>query len=115
MRTSEAKRNFSLQLHERCSCFEKKAFSKHITKDEYDFEQKVWNSLSCKTFQGYMEIYLLANCLLLCNVFLRHSSLTLELLSDINQYLFIIKGIRGGMSMVSKRYALANNKYVEGV
>ena len=40
------------------------------------------------------------------NAFLRHSSLTLELLSDINQYLFIIKGIRGGMYIVSKRYAL---------
>ena len=48
------------------------------------------------------------------DAFLRHSSLTLELLSDINQYLFIIKGIRGGMSMVSKRHAVANNKYVEG-
>ena len=23
----------------------------HITKDEYDFAQKVWNSSSCKTFQ----------------------------------------------------------------
>ena len=45
---------------------------------------------------------------------MRNSSLTLELLSDINQYLFIIKGIRGGMSMVSKRYAVTNNKYVEG-
>ena len=31
----------------------------HITKDEYDFAQKVWNSFSCKTFQDYMEIYLL--------------------------------------------------------
>ena len=28
----------------------------HITKDEYDFAQKVWNSFSCKTFQDYMEI-----------------------------------------------------------
>ena len=115
----------------------------HITKDEYDFAQKVWDRFSCKTFQDYTEIYLLADCLLLCDVFenfrsnclqqynidpcyyfsaphftfdafLRHSSLTLELLSDINQYLFIIKGIRGGMSMVSKRHAVANNKYVEG-
>ena len=41
----------------------------HITKDEYDFAQKVWNSFSCKTFQDYMEIYLLADCLLLCDVF----------------------------------------------
>ena len=115
----------------------------HITKDEYDFVQKVWDKFSCKTFQDYMEIYLLADCLLLCDVFenfrsnclqqynidpcyyfsaphftfdafLRHSSLTLELLSDIHQYLFIIKGIRGGMSMVSKRHAVTNNKYVEG-
>ena len=84
----------------------------HINKDEYDFTQKVWNSFSCKTFQDYMEIYLLADFTF--DAFLRHSSLTLELLSDINQYLFIIKGIRGSMSMVSKRYALTNNKYVEG-
>ena len=41
----------------------------HITKDEYDFAQKVWDSFSCKTFQDYMEIYLLADCLLLCDVF----------------------------------------------
>ena len=41
---------------------------KHITTDEYDFAQKVWNSFSCKTFQDYMEIYLLADCVLLCDV-----------------------------------------------
>ena len=70
------------------------------------------------------------DCVLLCDVFENSRSnclqqynidpcyyvisLTLELLSDINQYLVIIKGIRGGMSMVSKRYALINNKFVEG-
>ena len=45
----------------------------HITKDEYDFAQKVWNSFSCKTFQDYMEIYLLADCLLFyyCVMFLK--------------------------------------------
>ena len=41
----------------------------HVTKDEYDFAQNIWNSFSCKTFQDYMEIYLLADCLLLCDVF----------------------------------------------
>ena len=33
----------------------------HITKDEYDFVEKVWDRFSCKTFQDYMEIYLLAD------------------------------------------------------
>ena len=41
----------------------------HRTKDGYDFAQKVWNSFSCKTFQDYIKIYLLADCLLLCDVF----------------------------------------------
>ena len=43
------------------------------------------------------------------DAFLRHSNLTLELLSDVNQYLFIVKEIRGGMSMVSKRQLLISN------
>ena len=96
----------------------------HISQEEYTFAQKVWDSFSCKIFQDYMEIYLLADCLLLCDVFenfrtnclgqynidpcyyfsaphftfdafLRHNNLTLEVLSDVNQYLFIVTGIRG--------------------
>ena len=42
----------------------------HITKDEYDFAQKVWNSFFCKTFQDYMEIYLLAD-VYYCVMFLK--------------------------------------------
>ena len=41
----------------------------HITKDEYDFVQKFGIDFPAKTFQDYMEIYLLADCLLLCDVF----------------------------------------------
>ncbi|KAK3796762.1 hypothetical protein RRG08_045769 [Elysia crispata] len=38
----------------------------------------------------------------------------LELLTDYDQHLFIEKGMRGGISMVSKRHARANNPAVEG-
>ena len=36
----------------------------------------------------------------------------LEKISDINKYLFIEKGLRGGISYIAKRYAKANNKYI---
>jgi hypothetical protein len=36
----------------------------------------------------------------------------MELISDPDMYLLTERGIRGGISTITKRYAIANNKYM---
>ena len=40
------------------------------------------------------------------------ADIKLEEISDIDKYLFIEKGLRGGISFIAKRYTKANNKYM---
>ena len=37
----------------------------------------------------------------------------LELITDINKYLFIEQGLRGGISYICKIFSEANNKYIK--
>ena len=43
---------------------------------------------------------------------LKMTGMRLEKILDIDMYLFIEKGLRGGISYIAKRYAKANNKYI---
>ena len=43
---------------------------------------------------------------------LKMTEIELELISDIDIYLFVEKGMRGGISYIAKKYSKANNKYM---
>ena len=43
---------------------------------------------------------------------LKMTGIESQKISDIGKYLFTEKGTRGGVSYIAKRYAKANNKYM---
>ena len=46
------------------------------------------------------------------NAMLKMTGVKLETISDIDKYLSIENGLRGGISYIAKRYAKANNRYM---
>lgn len=113
----------------------------HISDAEYSFAQFVWKEMECKTFKDYLETYLVTDVLLLADVFenfrtncildyeldpahylssaqftfdafLRHSLCKLDSFQDVDHYLYVQSGIRGGVSQISHRSSVANNKYL---
>ena len=114
----------------------------HITDDEYDHAKKVWKAFKIKTMGEYHDLYLGSDVLLLADVFenfrktclqyykldpchyftspglswdamLNMTNIKLELMTDIDMYQFIEKGMRGGVSYIAHRYVMANNKYMK--
>ena len=112
-----------------------------ISEDDYEHAKTVWKKFKIKSMRDYHDLYLESDVLLLADVFenfrnvclknykldpawyytspgltwdaaLKMTGIELELLTDPDMLLMIEKGIRGGVSMISKRHGKANNKYM---
>ena len=116
---------------------------KGITEEEHEHAKQVWETFGCRNLGDYHDLYVATDTLLLADVFeifrnvcqekygldpahyysapglswdslLKKTGVELELVTDLDMHLFIKRGMRGGISMASKRYAKANNPRVEG-
>ena len=114
----------------------------HITDEDYKHAQTVWETFNLNTMGDYHNLYLKSDILLLADVFenfrktclqyykldpchyftspglswdsmLKMTDIKLELMTDIDMFQFIEKGLRGGISYIANRYGKANNKYMK--
>ena len=113
------------------------------TRDEqYTHAQKVLDIFKLNNMGEYHDLYLKSDILLLADIFenfrktclqyykvdpahyftspglswdamLKMTGIKLELMTDVDMFQFIEKGMRGGISYISHRYGKANNKYMK--
>ena len=67
---------------------------------------------TCLKFYGLDPCHYFSSPGLSWDATLKMTGVKLEKISDIDKYLFNEKGLRGGISCIAKRYAKANNKYM---
>ena len=67
---------------------------------------------TCLKFYGLDPCHYFSSPGLSWDAMLKMTGVKLEKISDIDKYLFIEKGLRGGISYIAKRYAKANNKHM---
>ena len=119
------------------------SLSDESTSDQdYQHAQQVWSTFNCRNIGDYHDLYLKTDVLLLADVFenfrktamttygldpawyytlpgyswdclLKLTNISLEQITEPDMYLFMEKGLRGGISMVSHRHAQANNPQMQ--
>ena len=115
----------------------------NISDDDYEHAKKVFESFEMKDLGDYHNLYLLTDVLLLADVFesfrdtcmqnygldaahsytapglawqaaLKMTEVELDLFTDPDMHLFIEEGIRGGVAIITHRYAKLNVPDLEG-
>ena len=115
--------------------------NEEISESEYAHAQKVWETFGIENMGQYHDLYLKSDVLLLADIFqnfreinltnsgldpahyvsspglswdamLKMTNVKLDLISDVDTQNFIEKGMRGGISTITHRHAVANNKYM---
>ena len=64
----------------------------------------------CLKYYGLDPCHYFSSPRLSWDAMLKMTGIELEKISDIDKYLFIEKGLRGGISYIAKRHAKANNE-----
>lgn len=122
-------------------CFYNILTNSHISDEDYEHAQLVYATFCCKNFGNYLELYQQTDTLLLAEVFtsfrkmsvdcygldpvhfltaaqltwnagLKYTRVELELLTNVNDYIWLESGMRGGISFLGTRYASANSPYI---
>ncbi|CAG8681418.1 13220_t:CDS:2, partial [Cetraspora pellucida] len=110
----------------------------NISKEDYEYVQKIWQIFEIQTFEDYYDLYLKTDVLLLANVFINYtimclkdddldllhyvlvlemfndslyksSRTKLKLMTNMNEYLMVKERIHEGITMASHWFAKANN------
>ena len=68
---------------------------------------------TCLKFYGLDPCHYFSSPGLSWDAMLKMTGVKVKKISDIGIYLFIEKGLRGGISYIAKRYSKANNKYMK--